>query len=99
VALLLTFARGVATGIGKRPSAQAQLPPVRLTAPAVRIDPARLAAYAEVCGFPSGGAELPLTYPHILGFPLAARIMADRAFPLPMLGLVHTSIDLTRTPR
>lgn len=102
MALMLTFGRGVLTGIGKRPSAAAQLPPVRLTDPAVRIDPARLAAYAEVCGFPPGGREtapsgreLPLTYPHILGFPLAARIMADRAFPLPMLGLVHTSIEIT----
>ncbi|SFE75381.1 Acyl dehydratase [Actinacidiphila alni] len=97
---MLTLGRGALTGIGKHPSAEAELPPVRLTAPAVRIDPARLAAYAEVCGFASGGGRLsgrgrlPLTYPHILGFPLAARIMAARAFPLPMLGLVHTSIDL-----
>ncbi|MBD0736302.1 MaoC/PaaZ C-terminal domain-containing protein [Streptomyces sp. CBMA29] len=96
---MLTLGRGVVTGIGKRPSATAAVPPVRLTDPAVRVDPARLAAYASVCGFPASGAgprplPLPLTYPHVLGFPLAARIMAARAFPLPMLGLVHTSISL-----
>lgn len=91
---MLTLGRGALTGIGKHPSADAELPPVRLTAPAVRIDPARLAAYEAVCGFAPGGDRLPLTYPHILGFPLAARIMATRSFPLPMLGLVHTSIDL-----
>ncbi|MFF6960346.1 MaoC/PaaZ C-terminal domain-containing protein [Streptomyces sp. NPDC008317] len=97
---MLTLGRGVVTGIGKRPSATAPVPPVRLTAPAVRVDPARLAAYASVCGFPASGAgPLPLTYPHVLGFPLAARIMASRAFPLPMLGLVHTSISLvSRAP-
>jgi hypothetical protein len=93
-ALMLTLGRGALTGIGKRPSAEAELPPVRLTAPAVRIDPARLAAYEAVCGFAPGGDRLPLTYPHILGFPLAARIMAARDFPLPLLGLVHTSVDL-----
>ncbi|MGP4001597.1 hypothetical protein [Streptomyces sp. 8N706] len=27
-------------------------------------------------------------------FPLAARLMADRAFPLPLLGLVHTSAEI-----
>ncbi|CAG7597329.1 MaoC family dehydratase [Actinacidiphila bryophytorum] len=97
--LLLTLGRGVVTGLGKRPSAGADLPRERLTRSAVRIDPARLAAYARVCGYPPGGGlrggGLPLTYPHILGFPLAARLMAARAFPLPLLGLVHTSVTIT----
>lgn len=92
--LLLTLGRGVVTGLGKRPSPGAVLPPARLSRAAVRVDPARLAAYARVCGHPPGGAELPLTYPHILGFPLAARLMAARAFPLPLLGLVHTSVAI-----
>ncbi len=38
----------------------------------------------------------PLTYPHVLGFPLAMRLMSCRAFPLPLLGLVHTSVEITR---
>ena len=97
MALLLTLARGAVTGVGKRPSADSALPDVRLTEPGVRIDPARVASYARVCGFPrpeSAGAGLPLTYPHFLGFPLAARIMAARGFPLPLMGLVHTSVDI-----
>ncbi|MFJ6982557.1 MULTISPECIES: MaoC family dehydratase [unclassified Streptomyces] len=44
---------------------------------------------------PAGG-ELPLTYPHVLGFPLAMSILSRRDFPLPLLGLVHTGITLTR---
>ncbi|MCL2550669.1 MAG: hypothetical protein FWE75_00825 [Actinomycetia bacterium] len=97
MALLLTLARGAVTGVGKRPSPHAGLPDVRLSETGVRTDPARVAAYARVCGFPApeGGADLlPLTYPHILGFPLAARIMAARGFPLPLMGLVHTSVDI-----
>jgi acyl dehydratase len=94
--LLLTLAKGVLTGLGKKPSPDAALPDTRLRLPAVRIDAARMAAYARVCGFPPDGGEVPITYPHILGFPLAARIMAARGFPLPMLGLVHTSIEIIR---
>ncbi|MGW3244989.1 MaoC family dehydratase [Streptomyces sp. NPDC001070] len=93
--LLLTLAKGVLNGVGKRPAADAPLPAAALTAPAVRVDAGRLAAYAEVCGFPRSD-RLPLTYPHILGFPLAARLMADRRFPLPLLGLVHTSIEIVQ---
>lgn len=37
-----------------------------------------------------------MTYPHVLGFPLAMRLMSGRGFPLPLLGLVHTSIAITR---
>ncbi|MFF3202886.1 MaoC family dehydratase [Streptomyces sp. NPDC002962] len=68
----------------------------RLVLPGVRVDLARLAAYERVCGFPTGEDSLPLTYPHVLGFPLAMRIMSGRGFPLPLLGLVHTSIEITR---
>ncbi|MDR6980500.1 acyl dehydratase [Streptomyces sp. 3330] len=68
----------------------------RLVLPELRVDLARLAAYERVCGFPTGEDALPLTYPHVLGFPLAMRIMSGRRFPLPLLGLVHTSIEITR---
>ena len=93
--LLLTLGRGALAGLGKKPSAAARLPQVRLSAAEVRIDPGRAARYAQVCGFTAPGPQLPLTYPHILGFPLAARIMARRDFPLPMAGLVHTCLDIT----
>ncbi|WP_020130103.1 MaoC/PaaZ C-terminal domain-containing protein [Streptomyces sp. 303MFCol5.2] len=68
----------------------------RLVLPDLRVDLARLAAYERVCGFPTGEDSLPVTYPHVLGFPLAMRIMSGRGFPLPLLGLVHTSIAITR---
>ncbi|CCK28267.1 dehydratase [Streptomyces davaonensis JCM 4913] len=79
----------------KRPRPDADFPRTPLVLPHLRIDPARLAAYERVCGFPTGEDALPLTYPHVLGFPLALRLMSRRAFPLPLLGLVHTSIEIT----
>lgn len=54
----------------------------------VTVDPGRLAAYGEVCGFRLRD-ELPATYPYVLAFPLSVHLMARDDFPLPLLGLVH----------
>ncbi len=95
-ALARVLARGVAGSLRKRhPTGTARLPEKRLVLPAVSVDRTHLARYAEVCGFPAGGV-LPATYPHILGFPLAMRLMAARDFPLPLLGLVHTGIEVVQ---
>ncbi|MEV5490631.1 MaoC/PaaZ C-terminal domain-containing protein [Streptomyces bobili] len=90
------LARGALLSPFKRPRPGAAFSGGRLVLPGLRVDLARLAAYERVCGFPTGDDALPITYPHALGFPLAMRIMSGRAFPLPLLGLVHTSISLTR---
>ncbi|MFJ6084368.1 MaoC family dehydratase [Streptomyces sp. NPDC092369] len=90
------LARGALLSPFKRPRPDAEFPHDRLVLAAPRIDFARLAAYERVCGFATGDDALPLTYPHVLGFPLAMRLMSRRDFPLPLLGLVHTSIDITR---
>lgn len=54
----------------------------------VRVDPAHLARYRQICGF-ADDQRLPATYPHILAFPLQLRLLTDPRFPLPLLGLVH----------
>ncbi|SDL21873.1 MaoC family dehydratase [Streptomyces indicus] len=77
----------------KRPRPDAPLPGRSIALDAAQVDRGRLAAYAELCGFPADG-RLPVTYPHVLAFPLAMRLMAARDFPLPLLGLVHTSIEI-----
>ncbi|MGX1883638.1 MaoC family dehydratase [Streptomyces sp. NPDC055287] len=76
-------------------SPTASLPATRLTLPEVRVDHGQLAAYARICGFPCTD-PLPLTYPHVIGFPLALRVMTRRTFPLPLTGLVHTAVSVTR---
>ncbi|MFE0205581.1 MaoC family dehydratase [Streptomyces sp. NPDC058985] len=90
------LARGALLSPLKRPRPEADFPLTRLVLPGLRVDLARLAAYERVCGFPTGADALPVTYPHVLGFPLAMRLMSGRDFPLPLLGLVHTSIAVTR---
>ncbi|MFJ3337458.1 MaoC family dehydratase [Streptomyces sp. NPDC086766] len=95
-ALAPLLARGALRSPGKRPRPDAPFPRAPLVLPAVRVDLARLAAYERVCGFATGDDALPITYPHVLGFPLAMRLMSGRDFPLPLLGLVHTSFAVTR---
>ncbi|MFJ7291560.1 MaoC family dehydratase [Streptomyces collinus] len=98
-ALAPLLARGALLSPFKRPRCDAEFPRTRLFLPDLRVDLARLAAYERVCGFPVGEDALPVTYPHVLGFPLAMRLMSGRDFPLPLLGLVHTSITVTRHER
>ncbi|MFI7500640.1 MaoC/PaaZ C-terminal domain-containing protein [Streptomyces sp. NPDC049687] len=90
------LARGALRSPFKRPHTAVAFTGDPIVLPAVRVDLERLAAYERVCGFPTGDDALPLTYPHVLGFPPAMRIMSGRDFPLPLLGLVHTSIEITR---
>jgi acyl dehydratase len=90
------LARGALLSPFKRPRPDADFPRTRLVLPGLRVDLARLAAYERVCGFATGDDALPPTYPHVLGFPLAMRLMSGRDFPLPLLGLVHTSVEITR---
>ena len=67
-----------------------QLPDLELVLRGVVAAGEQLAGYARVCGFRLSG-QLPPTYPHILGFPLAMRLMTDPSFPFPLPGLVHVS--------
>ncbi|MET9386155.1 MaoC/PaaZ C-terminal domain-containing protein [Streptomyces sp. NPDC002928] len=95
-ALTPLLARGALLSPFKRPRPDAAFPRTRLVLPGLRVDLVRLAAYERACGFATGDDALPITYPHVLGFPPAMRLMSGRDFPLPLLGLVHTSIEITR---
>lgn len=73
---------------------------------AAAIDVEHVADYARVCGF--GLREtVPPPYPHLLGFPLAMKLMTERDFPFALLGLVHianrieqrTPLDVEASPR
>ncbi|MFC9859851.1 MULTISPECIES: MaoC/PaaZ C-terminal domain-containing protein [unclassified Streptomyces] len=96
--LSASLVRGAVTSPFKRAGRDgATLPTGRLALPAAPVAPGPLATYRGICGF--DGTEpgpLPLTYPHVLAFPLAMRLMTGRAFPLPVVGLVHTWIEITR---
>ncbi|QHC30763.1 MaoC/PaaZ C-terminal domain-containing protein [Streptomyces sp. HF10] len=94
--LMRELAAGAVRSLRKRPSAGVSYPDTRLVLREMRADPARLARYAHLCGFPAMARELPLPYPHVLAFPLTMRLLGARDFPLPLLGLVHTSVELVR---
>jgi acyl dehydratase len=61
---------------------------------AVVADRTRVDAYAAVCGFPRKDV-VPVTYPHLLAFPLHMAIMGDPAFPYPAIGMVHVENTIT----
>jgi hypothetical protein len=78
-------------GVAKRGG---DLPDLTLKRESISIDPAHVAAYAEVCGFTPHNA-LPLTYPHMLAFPLHMAIMTDSSFPFPAIGTVHLRNEIS----
>ncbi|KAB1936887.1 hypothetical protein F8271_20690 [Micromonospora sp. ALFpr18c] len=70
------------------------LPAVELGVGGITVDRAHLADYDRVCGFRLTD-RLPGTFPHVLGFPLALRLMTAPEFPLPLIGLVHVENRIT----
>ncbi|HET7509802.1 MAG TPA: MaoC/PaaZ C-terminal domain-containing protein [Solirubrobacterales bacterium] len=61
----------------------------------VRAEPAKVAAYAKVCGFALRDT-LPPTYPHMLAFPLHMAVMSDGSFPFGAVGLVHVENSIAQ---
>lgn len=58
------------------------------------VEAGHVAAYAKVCGFPAKDT-VPLTYPHLLAFPLHMEIMTSPEFPYPAIGSVHVENSVT----
>src|SRR5262245_12330656 len=55
----------------------------------------QLRAYAAVCGFPVKDTA-PLTFPHVLAFPLHMAVMTSPQFPFPAIGTVHIANPITQ---
>src|ERR1700736_3101650 len=53
------------------------------------VDRRHLARYRTVCG-DRDSAQLPITYPHVMATPIHLAIIACEAFPVSLLGVVHT---------
>lgn len=54
----------------------------------VKVDQHHLVRYRKACGF-KPSPYLPLTYPHVLAFPLQMAVMTHPRFPVSLMGLVH----------
>ncbi len=72
-----------------------ELPDLTYALSGVVVDRDRLAAYNRVCGFSLRNA-LPVTYPHMLAFPLHLKVMTDPSFPFAAIGLVHIHNEITQ---
>lgn len=62
--------------------------------PGAVVERSHVEAYARVCGFPRRDV-VPVTYPHMLAFPLHMAVMSDPAFPYAALGMVHVENTIT----
>jgi len=51
--------------------------------------------YKKICGF-APHTHAPITWPHILAFPLHLKLLTEPDFPLPLLGLVHLRNTITQ---
>jgi len=59
------------------------------------VTPERVGAYAAVCGFPVKDTA-PLTFPHVLAFPLHMAVMTSPQFPFPAIGTIHLTNTITQ---
>jgi acyl dehydratase len=89
--LTMLFGKAVLTGFTRHGSV---LPATEYSRELV-VDAENLAAYNKVCGFRLND-ELPVTYPHVLGFPLQVKLMTDHDFPFPLVGSVHLANRITQ---
>jgi acyl dehydratase len=92
--LPLLFGKAVATGFTRRGGDR--LPSTVYEQAGVTVHAERLARYNRVCEFRLTD-ELPITYPHILAFPLQVKLMTDRDFPFPLIGSVHLANRISQT--
>lgn len=92
--ILLLYARAAAPMVPGAsllpfvPGGGGEIPEIELELTGVKTDPEALASYTKVCGFVLRD-HLPVTYPHVLAFPLQMAVMADGSFPFGAVGLVH----------
>jgi acyl dehydratase len=71
------------------------LPDLEVTLPEFTVDRHELAGYDRVCGLRLSDT-LPITYLHVLAFPLSMQLMTDRSFPYPLIGMVHLANRMTQ---
>ncbi len=82
----LTLAKA-ATTRKKKQREPASLP-LAIFVNGVRADASKLAKFRSACGF-AETPYLPLTYPHIMAFPLHLQMMLQPEFPFSPIGAVH----------
>ncbi|MFT5705628.1 MAG: hypothetical protein ACI8SK_001588 [Shewanella sp.] len=71
------------------------LPHLSMSLNNVVMEKGKLDKYIDACGF-TASANIPVTYPHILAFPLHMSLLLDENCPFPMLGIIHIKNEITQ---
>jgi acyl dehydratase len=79
---------------GIRRTGSGDLGDLAFSTPPIEVRREHVRQYGQVCGFPDKDT-VPLTYPHVLGFPLHLRVMTDPRFPFAAIGAVHLTNAIT----
>jgi hypothetical protein len=74
--------------VRRKPKAGVELPRMGVSLKGTRFEAERLRAYRAICGFPEAGA-VPMPYPQVHAIGLQMHLLAQKEFPLPLIGLVH----------
>jgi acyl dehydratase len=95
--LLPAYARAVVQAlpvVGKRAPTDPAVPALTLRLPAYRVERGRLDRYRALCGFERAD-RVPVTYPHLVAFPLHLALLNDARFPFAAMGLLHVANSIT----
>ena len=84
-------AKDLAPVIGAKRSAKTD-PATGFEVSGVKVDIAHLAAFTAATDQRLGN-ELPYTYPYVLSFPLAMKVMSTPDFPFNAVGAVHLLVE------
>src|SRR5690554_458343 len=79
----------------EKPGEHTQIPELQADLLGVASNSPALREYQRICGF-KPVTQLPITWPHILSLPLQLKLLTEKSFPLPLLGLVHLRNSITR---
>jgi hypothetical protein len=77
-------------------SSTPQLPTTSITLANIKADRKKVEQYRDVCGFKQDSNQLPITFPHLLAFPLHLELMLLKDFPFPVMGMVHIRNEITQ---
>lgn len=72
------------------------LPTTSITLANITADTKKVTQYRDVCGFKQDNNLLPLTFPHLLAFPLHLELMLLKDFPFAVMGMVHIRNEITQ---
>lgn len=81
------FAKGLKGGAPK-------LPTTSITLSNIKPNTEEVKQYKNVCSFKNDNNQLPMTFPHILAFPLHLELMLLKDFPFALMGMIHIRNDI-----